>query len=237
MQRYIAVYDSLARARDVIDELIKAGHPAEDISLVAYDVDEEYAPYLSESAEEYEAYLEDQAYDPEADVERRPRAEREAGADDDVTEGAGVGALIGGLGGLLIGLSALMIPGVGPILAAGPLATALAGGAVGAAGGAAAGALVDTLVDQGIDRPYAEYYAESVRRGGAMITVETDDVSPQTEEILKAHRPIDLERRMEEWRDGGWQSTEAEEPYRPERRYEREYYYSDDPDERTGPNS
>src|SRR5689334_20578068 len=54
---------------------------------------------------------------------------------------ATAGALVGGIGGLVLGLAALAIPGVGPVIAAGPLAASLAGAGVGAASGALIGAL------------------------------------------------------------------------------------------------
>lgn len=59
--------------------------------------------------------------------------------DDESTKGAGIGAVtgsvLGGIGGLLVGLEALIIPGVGPFLAAGTIATTLAGASIGAASG------------------------------------------------------------------------------------------------------
>jgi hypothetical protein len=59
---------------------------------------------------------------------------------DDTAKGAGIGAAIGGLGGLLLGLGALAIPGIGPVIAAGPLAAALAGAGIGAVTGGIIGA-------------------------------------------------------------------------------------------------
>lgn len=215
MKRYIAVYDSLARARDAVNDLISSGYPAETISLVAYDVEDEYAPYIGDETEG--------AFRSETAI-NETRLEDPA---DEVAEGAGIGALIGGLGGLLLGLSALTIPGVGPVIAAGPIATALAGGAIGAAGGAATGALIEAMVEMGVERSQAEYYAESVRRGGAMVTVETAAVDTTVNEILHRHRPIDVERSAESWRERGWQGWEEEaEPYRDVDR-ERDFYYSD----------
>lgn len=190
MARYSAVYDSLEQARDAVDDLIDHGYLAENISIVAYDVNEEYAPYLEDT------------YDTRYAAETGTAA---ASADevlitdpaDDVAEGAGIGAMIGGLGGMLIGLTALTIPGLGPVIAAGPIAATLAGGALGAAGGAATGALVEVLVDLGVERPRAEYYAQGIERGGAMVTVETAVVDPAANEILERHRPVDIERDAE----------------------------------------
>jgi len=91
-----------------------------------------------------------------------------------VGEGAGVGAVAGGItGGLLgwlVGIGALAIPGIGPILAAGALATTLGGAAI----GAAAGGLVGALVDLGIPEEEATLYQEGVSQGGMLLTVHAN---------------------------------------------------------------
>ena len=120
---------------------------------------------------------------------------------DDVDEhsatatGLGVGAAVGGTGGLLAGLGIMAIPGVGPVVAAGWFAATLAG----AIAGAAAGGLVGMLVDAGVSKEDAEVYSEAIRRGGTLVTVRTDDIrAPTAEAILSRHRPIDpLIRRKE----------------------------------------
>jgi hypothetical protein len=84
----------------------------------------------------------------------RDRMVGTAGEERAVAESAGAGAVggavVGGLGGLLVGLGALAIPGVGPVIAAGTLATALGSTAAGAGIGAAAGGLIGALVGLGI---------------------------------------------------------------------------------------
>jgi uncharacterized protein (TIGR02271 family) len=115
--------------------------------------------------------------------------------------GAGAGAAVGGLGGLLVGLSALAIPGVGPVIAAGPLATTLAGAGV----GAAAGGILGALTDLGVPEQEAHYYAEGVRRGGALVSVETDDhMAERAAEIMGRHGAVDIDARVKHWREGGW---------------------------------
>ena len=93
--------------------------------------------------------------------------------------GAGTGALgggiLGGLVGWLVGIGALAIPGIGPVLAGGALATAfgLAGGtAVAGAGiGAAAGGIVGALVGMGIPEEEAQHFESGFREGGVLLTV------------------------------------------------------------------
>jgi uncharacterized membrane protein len=113
---------------------------------------------------------------------------------------AGSGALVGGLAGLVIGLVALAIPGIGPVIAAGPIAAAI----VGAGAGAVTGGIIGSLVDLGVDEDYAEYYSEGIRRGGTLVTVYgIDNVSLATD-ILNRYHPIDIEERADQWRDQGW---------------------------------
>ncbi len=135
---------------------------------------------------------------------------------EDVTgeEGAGVGAVFGGLAGLVLGLTAIVIPGIGPVIAAGPLAAAL-GGATGAAIGAVAGGitggLVASLVDMGVPEEHATYYAESVRRGSNLVsvTVHNEMRVNEAETILRRHHPFNVEQRATQWREKGWSGFDA----------------------------
>jgi hypothetical protein len=101
-------------------------------------------------------------------------------------------AWIGGVVGLAAGMVALAIPGIGPLLAAGPLAGAIGGMTV----GAATGGVIGLLKDQGISEEEAEFYAEGVKRGGALVTVHglSDERAANAREILERHRAIDTEK-------------------------------------------
>jgi hypothetical protein len=111
---------------------------------------------------------------------------------------------VGGLAGVLIGLGALVIPGIGPVIAAGPLATVLAGLA-GAGAGAVAGGVLGALVDLGIPEETAGYYAEGVRRGGTLVSVRVEDqYTDKALDILNRHNPVDLDERSQQWRREGW---------------------------------
>jgi hypothetical protein len=114
---------------------------------------------------------------------------------------AGGAAAVGGLAGFVVGLLALAIPGVGPILAAGPLAAGLVGAGV----GAAAGGLIGYLKDMGVSEDEAEYYAEGVRRGGSIVAVHSydSDVSRVTR-VLDDNGATDIKKQAAQWRSTGW---------------------------------
>src|SRR4029450_10853190 len=98
----VGLFDTFPEAQSVVQELVKNGFARDDISLAANDATGEYANYTDSS-----------------------------GLSGTAT-GAATGAVIGGIGGLLIGLGAFTIPGIGPIIAAGPLITTLTGATAGA---------------------------------------------------------------------------------------------------------
>lgn len=81
-----------------------------------------------------------------------------------VAKGAGVGAVVGGLGAMLAGAAALTIPGIGPVLALGPLSLTLTG--------AMAGGLIGYLTAQGVPEEEAANYAERVRAGAYLVAVD-----------------------------------------------------------------
>lgn len=114
---------------------------------------------------------------------------------------AGEGAAIGGIAGFAVGILALAIPGVGPILAAGPLAAGLMGAGV----GAAAGGMIGYFKDIGVSDEEAEYYAEGIRRGGSVVTVkcDEDDVSKVTR-LLNDNGATDINKHVDDWRTTGW---------------------------------
>jgi len=118
-------------------------------------------------------------------VSRRPEdAEVTKGPSDDNTGArVGKGALAGAGVGTLFGLAAVLIPGVGPFITAGVLASALGatGGAIasGAIVGGASGALGGAFAKAGYSREEAEFYGSTVERGGVLVAVEADDTSSE----------------------------------------------------------
>jgi hypothetical protein len=105
-------------------------------------------------------------------------AEKETKAPEGTAAGVSIGAVVGGTVGLLAGIGALAIPGVGPLIAAGPIMAALAG--IGAGG--AVGGLVGALVGMGIPEYEAKRYEGRVKDGGILVSVHCDT----SEEITKA---------------------------------------------------
>lgn len=110
----------------------------------------------------------------------------------DVTEGTAKGALAGAGLGALAGLAALAIPGVGPLIGAGALVSALgtagASAAVGAAAGTALGGLSGALADAGYSADDAQYYGEAVERGDILVAVDADDTqAAQVGDVLRSH--------------------------------------------------
>lgn len=120
----------------------------------------------------------------------------------DATTGAEVGGVVGGGAGLLASLAVLPVPGIGPVLAAGWL---LGSTAVAATAGAAAGSLIGALTGAGLSEPDAHYYAETVRRGGALVSVRTTDShAAAIEKIMDGAGPIDAAARRAEYERDGW---------------------------------
>ena len=184
MKTIIGLYDHVSDAHSAIDDLVDAGVDRNDISFVMPDPDERYRTTLE-------------------------------GDGDQVVEGAiggaAVGGVLGGLTGLLLGLGAFAIPGLGVIVAAGPLAAALTGAGV----GALTGGLVGALVGWGVPEEEAGYYTEGVRRGGTLVAVRTpEERVDEVSDILSWHNPVDIEERASTWRATGWSGYDSQvEPY------------------------
>ena len=99
-------------------------------------------------------------------------------------QGAGTGAVAGGLIGLVAGASAIAIPGLGPLLVAGPMA---AGAAAGAGIGALTGGVIGYLSGLGLSREQAERYEKGMRAGDLLLSVSSPpEESDTAEQILKA---------------------------------------------------
>lgn len=138
-------------------------------------------------------------------------------AADSAGTGAGIGALVGGAGGLLTGLGIMAIPGVGPVVAAGWLAATALGAVTGAVAGGAAGGLIGALTDSGVPEEHAHVYAEGVRRGGTLVTARVEDsLQLEAEAILKRSNWVDPVERRQAYSEQGWTKfDDAAQPYGP----------------------
>ena len=194
----VGSFDSFNEAHRVANDLRAEGFMDNDISIVA-----------NNAAGEYRG---DERVDPVDDDKGSATA-----------KGAVTGAVVGGGAGLAASLAGLAIPGIGPIIAAGPIVATLAG----AGTGAVAGGLIGGLADLGVPEGDAEYYAEAVRRGGALVTVRADEArAEEVAEIMRARGAIDIEGRVERWRESGWEGFDPRaQPYTAEDiRRDRETY-------------
>ncbi|MDP2214673.1 hypothetical protein [Phenylobacterium sp.] len=197
------LYDSHTEALRAVDDLERAGIHHDRISLVSNNADNWHAGHKHD----------------EAKTRGGPLGDRNGDGENDVAEGAGKGAatggLVGGAGGLLAGLGMLAIPGLGPVVAAGWLASTAVGAAIGAAAGGAAGGLLGALKEAGHSDEEAHVYAEGVRRGGTLVSVKVEGGdAARLEQILDQHRGVSAQARGEVYRDAGWTRFDPEsQPY------------------------
>lgn len=146
-KKVIGVFETPEQATNAINRLKDNGYSKEHISIMAKN--EEKVDVVEKSTDVHEE--EDVASD--------------AGA------GAMTGGILGGIGGLLVEGGALLIPGIGPIIAAGPLMATLTG----IVAGGAAGGLVGALVGMGIDKTEAKDYEGKLNEGKILVLVDTED--------------------------------------------------------------
>lgn len=156
------IYPTRAAAEECVDALRRAGFRSADISALFPD----------------NAGTKDFAF------------EKNTKAPEGTATGAASGAVVGGVLGWLAGIGMLAIPGIGPLLAAGPIVAALAGaGAVGVAGG-----IVGALVGMGMPEYEALRYEGRVKHGAILLSVHCDDHAwvKRAEEVLKSTGAEDI---------------------------------------------
>ena len=121
----------------------------------------------------------------------------ENNAGPDAAIGTGVGVE------LLAGLGLFALPGMGPVMAAGWLATA----ALGAGTGGITRGVVGTLIGAGVGKEHANLFAEGIRRGGTLLTVRASDHQiVAVEAIMTRNHAVDLRSRGRIYREAGWKS-------------------------------
>ena len=104
--------------------------------------------------------------------------------------GVGTGGIVGGTLGLLAGIGALAIPGLGPFIAAGPIVAVLSG----AAAGATVGGVTGALIGLGVPEMEAKFYEGKIKGGNLLISVhaETSDELKAVEQIFKDAKVQDI---------------------------------------------
>lgn len=138
----VGYYDTEAEAIEAVEELKRQGYSAQDISIISKNV---------------------------SDVDAISN-ETGANAMEGAITGVAAGGTLGGLGGVIVGLGALAIPGIGPVVAAGPIAAGLTGLAT----GVMVGGIVGALIGMGIPEDEAERYNEQFEAGKILIMVAED---------------------------------------------------------------
>ncbi len=153
----VGIMQETSQAEEAVREMREQGFEENEISIVARDEREE-------AQEGSEISFEDQ----------------------NLSDGTATGGAIGGVAGLLMGAGALLIPGVGPIIAAGPLAGALTG--------VVTGGIAGGLIDFGIPEERGKEYEERVKKGDILVAIKTDEerVDPAAS-ILRRHGAEEVE--------------------------------------------
>lgn len=167
----VGVFKSKGQAEKAVEELRDFGVDHQEISIVTRDERRESAEggreRLEARGEDYEVA--------DMDVEGR-----------DVGEGVAWGGGLGGLAGILAGAGALAVPGIGPILAAGPLAAVLTG--------AVTGGIAGGLVDYGVPEERGRDLERKIKEGGILAVVRaSDDTADRVVEILRRNGAADVE--------------------------------------------
>lgn len=150
----VGIFKSRPRAEEAVEELRKKGFTENEISIVAKD--------------------EGQGRQGEG----RGRRDREGLTAANVGDGTAWGGALGAGAGLLASAGALAIPGIGPVLAAGPLAATLSG--------AVTGGIAGGLLDWGIPEERGRQFEERVKRGDVLTAIRTSEQkADEAREILQ----------------------------------------------------
>lgn len=183
MRTITGLFDSYDDAKDAVRALESSGISSHNISLVANNAVGDYVIDGGDAVAE------------------------------DAGTGAGIGAAVGGVGGLLTGLGLLAVPGLGPVVAGGWLLSTAVGAAAGAVVGGAAGGIVGALTEAGVPEADANVYAEGVRRGGTLVTARVDDAKAGVaEDILNKAERVDIGERRAAFESEGWDRFDPNAP-------------------------
>jgi hypothetical protein len=185
MEIVTGIFKSRTEAEDVVRELRALNIPEKEIGFLT--------PHMSDEELEARAQI--------TDTERPGLGK---------AMGAAVGGAMGAAGGATLGIAAatLVVPGIGPVIAAGVIGAAILG-AAGAATGAAAGDAVEEQLGEGLPHENLFIYEEALRRGNSVVLafLDDDDKADRASEIMQRHGSLDVEQIHESW----WESRRDEE--------------------------
>ncbi len=156
----VGIYADHAAAEAAVRQLHEAGFNLCDLSIVGRDFQETEEPYGLVSRGDY------------------------------VKAGAETGALFGGMSGLCLGAAFLVLPGIGPVLVAGPIAAVLVAGLEGALAGTALGSLAGALVGWDVPKDRAIKYEKQVKGGKFLVIVRSvPEIVARARSLLVAQGP------------------------------------------------
>jgi hypothetical protein len=160
----VAVYHDQAAAERALRQLHEAGFATSDLSIVGKDFQMSEQPIGFVSARDY------------------------------ASAGAATGAWFGGLLGLCVGAAFLVLPGLGPVVIAGPLATPILAGFEGALAGTALGSLAGALIGWGIPKERALKYETHVKGGKFLVIARGEPQAIcRARELLDPHHADHVE--------------------------------------------
>lgn len=168
-QAIVGLFEQIEAGAQAVADLQQAGYDPKEISLLANE------KTIKKHLEEHQAQ--------------------------DIAEVAGKGvaggSVVGGLLGLLVGASTVMIPGIGPALATGVLATTLVQTAGGAALGGIAGGMANLIGHKRLNEPEMRVYTRAIDEGGVLIVVQAEgERAASARAILKRAGAVDLDARQ-----------------------------------------
>jgi hypothetical protein len=208
----VALFEERLEAEDAIRDLKNAGFTNEQIGIATQD---RVGPGQGRSEEgaagevrgEENSVPEARSRESSDEGDRGKIVEETASG---LAEGAAAGAVTGGVIGGLVGLiSSLLIPGIGPLLVGGVLASMLLGMGV----GAATGGLIGALVGMGVPEEDAKYFDAGLREGRTLVTVSDTDGATEALSILQRHGADLGPSRSRDWKGSGeYQGQERRSP-------------------------
>ena len=156
------IFKTVSQAEQTVTHLVTAGFRNDDISVLMPDI---------RSSREF-------------------ATEKNTKAPEGTAAGVTAGGLVGGTLGLLAGVGALAIPGVGPLIAAGPIMAALAGLGV----GGAVGGMLGALVGMGVPEFEAKRYEGRIKEGGILLSVHcsTSELITRAKQVLTSDGAEDI---------------------------------------------